>query len=322
MCIDDAQPWWLFLCSCLGFFAMPKVYTKPPFTFEQQLARLSKRGLAINDRAYALSKLKTVNYFRLLAYCYPFRIRDKHSNVTSNFVPGANFSEVIQLYEFDRYLRLAVMDAIERVEVYIRTLMTDHLGHTYGTFGHTESSNFHPKFDHARWLEKIEEEADRSTDVFIAHYRRTYSDFPVLPIWMAAEVMSFRSLSIGYKGLKNDDKRAISGQLGLHHNKLRDWLHQLTYIRNLCAHHGRLWNRKLSIRSATPRGQAGNQPTPPRNDRIFYVLLMLRCLLKNTGNRDQWCKQCADLIEPIAREKRWRLAMWLPKDWKKRLTRK
>ena len=79
--------------------------------------------------AYALSKLKTVNYFRLLAYCYPFRIRDKHSNVTSNFVPGANFSEVIKLYEFDRYLRLAVMDAIERVEVYIRTLMTDHLGH-------------------------------------------------------------------------------------------------------------------------------------------------------------------------------------------------
>ena len=255
---------------------MLEVYQKPAFTFEQQLDRLVERGLVIDDRAYALSKLKAINYFRLSAYCYPFRIRDRHSNVTSNFIRGANFDEVIELYEFDRHLRLLVMDAIERVEVYVRTLMTYHLGHTYGPFGHTAASNFHSGFGHARWLEKIEEEATRSTDVFIAHYKRKYSGFPTLPIWMSAEIMSLGSLSFGYAGLKNDDKRAISRQLGLHHYKLKDWLHKLTYVRNVCAHHGRLWNRALSIRPEAVRDPVWNPPITPRNDRIFFILLVLR----------------------------------------------
>ena len=296
---------------------MLEVYQKPAFTFEQQLDRLVDRGLIIDDRAYALSKLKTINYFRLSAYCYPFRIRDEHSNVTSNFIQDANFDEVIKLYEFDRHLRLLVIDAIERVEVYIRTLMTYHLGHTYGSFGHTDASNFHPRFDHPRWLEKIEEEATRSTDVFITHYKRKYSGFPTLPIWMSAEIMSLGSLSFGYAGLKNDDKRAISRQLDLHHYKLKDWLHKLTYVRNVCAHHSRLWNRSLSIRPATARSRTRNQSTNLRNDRIFFILLILRNLLKKMDNGDQWRNQCTDLIEPIAREKRWRLAMGLPEDWKK-----
>ena len=295
---------------------MLEVYQKPAFTFEQQLDRLVERGLVIDDRAYALSKLKTINYYRLSAYCYPFRIRDQHSNVTSNFIRGANFDEVIELYEFDRHLRLLVMDAIERVEVYVRTLMTYHLGHTYGPFGHTNASNFHSGFGHARWLEKIEEEATRSTDVFIAHYKRKYSGFPTLPIWMSAEIMSLGSLSFGYAGLKNDDKRAISRQLGLHHYKLKDWLHKLTYVRNVCAHHGRLWNRALSIRPEAVRDPVWNPPITPRNDRIFFILLVLRELLKTMDNGDIWRKQCTDLIEPIAREKRWRLAMGLPADWK------
>ena len=153
-------------------------YRKPALTFDQQLDRLRDRGLLIDDRAFALSKLKVISYFRLSAYSYPFRIRDEQSNVSSNFISGANFNEIIKLYEFDRHLRLMVMDAIERVEVYIRTLFAYHLGHAYGPFGHTDASNFHPKFDHARWLEKIEEEAERSSDTFIKHYKRKYSGFP------------------------------------------------------------------------------------------------------------------------------------------------
>ncbi len=296
---------------------MLEIYRKPALTFDQQLDLLSKRGLVIDDRAYALSKLKAINYFRLSAYCYPFRIRDEHSNIMSNFIQGANFGEVIKLYEFDRHLRLLVMDAMEMMEVYIRTLIAYHLGHTYGPFGHTDASYFHSTFDHAQWLEKIEEEVKRSNDTFIKHYKRKYSGFPTLPIWMSAEVMSLGSLSFGYTGLKNDDKRAISRQLGLHHYKLKDWLHKLTYVRNVCAHHSRLWNRSLSIRPATTRGRARNQSTTLRNDRIFFILLVLRYLLKTTDDGDRWRQRCTDLIDPIAQQRRWRLAMGLPEDWKK-----
>lgn len=316
MFIDEAQPWWLFLCLHLDDLMLEN-YRKPALTFDQQLDRLQDRGLIIDDRTFALSKLKAISYFRLSAYSYPFRIRDEHSNVSSNFIPGTNFSEIIKLYEFDRHLRLIVMDAIEKVEVYIRTLLAYHLGHTYGTFGHTDASNFHPKFDHMRWHEKIEEEAERSNDTFIKHYKRKYSGFPVLPIWMAAEVMSLGSLSFGYEGMKNDEKRMISQQLGLHHNRLADWLHKLTYIRNVCAHHNRLWNRALSIRPEAVRDPVWNPPITPRNNRIFFILLMLRYLLKTMDDGDNWRDQCTDLIEPIAQERRWRVAMGVPENWKK-----
>lgn len=291
-------------------------YEKPPFTFDQQLEHLSARGLIMDDRDYAVSKLKTISYYRLRAYCLPFRVREDRAGVTGRFVPGARFEEIIKLYEFDRRLRLMVMDAIERVEVYVRTLVTHRLGHEYGTFGHADASNFHPRFKHAAWLEKIKKEARRSGDVFIDHYRSKYSGFPLLPIWMTTEVMSLGNLSFAYKGLKGVDKKAIYGQLGLRDNRLGDWLHQLTYIRNVCAHHGRLWNRKFPIRPAAVRDPDWNPPVTPRNDRVFFVLLVLRCLLKAMDNEDRWREQVAGLIEPIAREKRFLLSMGMPADWR------
>jgi abortive infection bacteriophage resistance protein len=299
--------WWRFVLEA---------YQKPALTFEEQLDQLKERGLIVNDQALALSQLSTISYYRLSAYWYPFKARGKHGRITSSLVAGTSFDDIVSLYEFDRHLRLLVMDAIERVEVYVRTLITYYIGHTYGAFGHTDPTHFHPKFGHAHWLSKLEEEAARSSDVFVDHYRNKYEGFPTLPIWMITEVMSLGSLSFCYKGLKNDDKRAISSELDLPHKRLGDWLHKLTYIRNVCAHHSRLWNRELSIRPESVRDEIWNPPVTPRKDRVFYILLMLRYLLKAMNNGDSWYEECNQLIEPIAVEKRWRLAMGLPENWK------
>lgn len=295
---------------------MLETYQKSALTFEQQLKLLGERGLIINDYGHAMLQLGTISYFRLSAYWYPLRFRDEHEYVTSDFIEGANFDDVISLYEFDRQLRLLVTDAIERIEVYIRTLISYHLSHEYGAFGHTDPANFHPQFNHAQWLGKLEEEAARSSDAFIAHYKNKYTGFPTLPIWVITEVMSLGSLSFCYQGLKHDDKRVISNKLGLHHMCLRDWLHTLTYIRNVCAHHSRLWNRELAIRPQRPRSAEWNAPVTPRNDRIFYILLMLRHLLKTTNNGDSWCLQCNELLEPIVNDGKWRAAMGVPENWK------
>ena len=295
---------------------MPENYQKPALTFDEQLQLLQERGLVINEHDHALSQLSTISYYRLSAYWYPFRVRDQQRNATNDFIEGTSFDDVISLYEFDRQLRLLVIDAIERVEVYVRTLITYHLGHTYGAFGHTNSANFHPQFNHGQWLAKLEVEAERSSDAFITHYKNKYSGFPTLPIWVITEVMSLGSLSFCYQGLKHDDKRAISNKLGLHHMCLRDWLHKLTYIRNVCAHHSRLWNRELAIRPQRPRGRDWNLPVTPRNDRMFYILLMLRYLLKTTNNGERWCQQCNELIEPFAQVDKWRASMGMPDNWK------
>ena len=294
---------------------MVKAYTKSPLTVEQQLQQLTDRGLIIEDDDFALSQLRTISYYRLSAYWYPFRKIEQGGTIADDFEEGTHFDEVMTLYEFDRRLRLLVLDAIERVEVCVRTLFAYQIGRKYGTFGHTESANFHPAFDHAPWLEKLEDETSRSRDVFIIHYKNKYAGFPTLPIWMLTEIMSLGSLSKGYWGLKHGDKKIISNDFTLPHKCLADWLHTLTYIRNLCSHHGRLWNRELSIRPGTMRNRNWNPPVTPRNDRLFYVLLMLRYLLSKTDAGNDWKKQCARLLEPIAQDRRWRAAMGLPEDW-------
>ena len=129
---------------------------------------------------------------------------------------------------------------------------------------------------------------------FMKHFKNTYQDFPTVPIWMITEVMSFGTLSMAYHGLINnsragvEDKKIIADHFGLHYRKLGDWLHILTVIRNIYAHHGRLWNRQLSIRTSRAREPNWLPPITPRDDRLFYVLLMLRHLLRASGNGDGW----------------------------------
>ena len=294
---------------------MAEVYTKTPLTFEQQLQQLKERGLIIDDDDLALFHLKTISYYRLSAYWHPFRKTEQDDVLSDDFEEGTQFTEVIRLYEFDRRLRLLVMDAIERIEVYARTLFTYHIGHKYGAFGHTRAANFHHDFDHTPWLEKLEEDAARSKDEFITHYKNKYAGFPTLPIWMVTEVMSLSSLSRGYRGLKNDDKKIISDEFALHHRCLADWFHTLTYIRNICSHHGRLWNRELAIRPGMMRARAWNPPVSPRNDRVFYILLIIRYLLRKAYISDKWKEQCDNLLRPIAKDGKWRAAMGIPENW-------
>ncbi|WP_250162866.1 Abi family protein [Psychrobacter sp. WY6] len=202
-------------------------YVKPPLTFAQQIARLEKKGMFFEDKNLAESKLASISYYRLSGYWYPFRIRNDQKFVTSQFQNGTNFNEVVSLYEFDRKLRSLILDAIERVEIAVRTQFTYQMGHKYGAFGYTNSANFHNKFNHQKWLGKIENEVERSTDDFIEHFSSKYIGFPTIPIWMLTEVISLGALSFGYRGLINnqaqgvEDKKLIANHFNLHQKAWR-----------------------------------------------------------------------------------------------------
>lgn len=294
---------------------MRKVYTKPPLTFEQQLKMLTSRGLIIQDRDVAFKHVSNISYYRLSAYWYPFRVRNSLGEVTDQIEANTSLEEVIQLYEFDRQLRLLVMDAIERIEVALRIQMAHHLAHTYGAFAHTNFKYFHSNFEHDNWLHKIELETSRSSDEFIRHYQNQYDGFPTVPIWMLTEVMSLGGLSILYRGLQHNDKKLVAKHFNVHHKRLADWLHTFTYIRNVCAHHSRLWNRELAIRPDQNRQAEWLPPFTPRNDRIFYILLMLRYLLRAVIEGDDWSCACNKLLEPIVKKESFRIAMGVPSHW-------
>jgi abortive infection bacteriophage resistance protein len=290
-------------------------YSKPPLSFEKQLELLIRRGLIVHSKQLALSKLSIISYYRLSAYWYPFRKRNANKQITDTFIAGTTFKECIRLYEFDRQLRVLMLDAIERIEVAIRTKITYFFAHMYGVFGHCESQNFHPAFNHQDWIEDIQKETCRSKDEFVMHYKEKYSTFPTLPIWMLTETMSLGNLSKLYNGMKNDDKKEIAQQFKVHYKTLTHWLHTLTYIRNICAHHSRLWNREFGIRPEKIKDKEWLPPITPRNDRIFYVLLIARCLLKITQNGEDWFKKVNDLIRPLATHITYRAAMGIPQNW-------
>ncbi len=296
---------------------MTEIYNKPSLTFEQQIEKLISRGLNVSERNRSIKILSSINYYRFSAYWYPFRVKDTETGkITGRFREGTTFENILELYEFDRHLRLLIIDAIERIEVAVRTRVAYELAHAYGAFAHTNPANFHPNFSHADWLQKVEEETLRSSEEFINHYKSKYSGFPVLPIWMLTEIMTLGALSKLYRGMHHEDKKRVAAKFGLHHKQMADWLHVLTYVRNICTHHGRLWNRELAIKTQAPKAREWQPPLTPKNDRLFYVLLIIRFMLRQISMGDNWKRSCNELLEPIATNQLWRRAMGMPDNWK------
>jgi len=287
--------WWVFYCPDAGGEAGVK-YNKPVLSFEQQTDQLLSRGFQA-DRAQLIETLRRVSYYRLTAYWHPFKCPD------DTFAPGTTLDKIWRRYTFDRQLRLLVMDAIERVEVAVlRTLMVEQHVRKYGPFGYRDARNFRPEFagaDHQRMADELDNAMKRSREPFVDHFRTKYFSEPGLPLWMAAEVASFGTLFTFYRSLHLPEQKQLAGQLGLPANVLQSWLFCLNYIRNLCAHHSRLWNRELSIRPLVPdlkNNPEWHQPAAPDNRRTFAVLTLLRWLLLKIAPQSRWTDRLRELL--------------------------
>jgi len=297
--------------------AMSKIlYDKPAITIADQIQKLEDRGMIISDHTDAELKLKTISYYRLSGYWHPFRIRGLNG-VENKFRPGTQFSEIIKIYKFDSRLRTLILDAIENVEIAVRTRFAYHIGHTYGAFGHVDNDTFHIGFNHTEWIDKVRSDTERSQDIFIQHFQGNYEGFPDIPIWMLTEVISLGGLSHGFRGLNSYDKIPIADYFHIHYRALVDWLHTLTYVRNICAHHGRLWNREIAIKSGSIKDMRWQPPLTPRNDRIFFVLLMLKQLLKySSDSQNNWKSKIESIMVDMEQNSQHLQSMGIPKNWK------
>lgn len=273
-------------------------YTKPALTYEEQLKLLQDRGLVIPDRERALHWLLRKGYFRLSAYFLPFKVWDAATHsYADNYIPGASFTDVIKLYKFDAHLRLLLIKAIDRVEVALRASITYHCAHTLGPFGYIDSSNFSPfvpspgpgvpatGFDHVSMLRRIDTEITQSKEEFVRHYRAKYTLETNLPIWMLTELMSFGMLSKMTEGLKKGLRKQIAKDFGIAQSQLVSWMETLTYVRNICAHHSRLWNREVSLKPELLSEWKGNGVS---NSRVYCVFLVLEHILCRASPRSRW----------------------------------
>lgn len=230
---------------------MKQPFIKPATTYAEQVALLQWRGMQIADTARAEFYLQHINYYRLGAYWLPFEA----NHGTHVFRPGTRFEDVLNLYVFDRELRLLVLDAIERIEVSVRSLWAYQMAHKHGSHAHLIKELAQKPGHWQSNLVKLEREVIRSDETFIRHLTTTYSE-ALPPVWAVCEVMSLGLLSRWYGTLKPmPTRRAIANAYRVDQGVLESWLHHLAYIRNTCAHHSRLWNREFTITPELPRSK-------------------------------------------------------------------
>lgn len=298
---------------------MAIAYAKPWLSIPDQIQKLKAHGLLINDEAAAGLFLEHINYYRFSGYALVFQ-SSPHC-----FHPGTTFDQIRSAYEFDRTLRDLVTEALETIELDLRTVVAYSFGQFHGAFGHTAPSNFYHRFDkrsgHAEWLEKLRTEINRSSELFIGHFRNTYKEYPDLPIWVATEIMSFGALSRMVAGMERSDQKPIAARYHLQPSILASWIHHLVYIRNLCAHHARLWDRVWTIAPELPAGKAWAPPLLPGNSRLFATLLLQNAMLRYCTAEQVFASQWRVRVESLLAEKQpdvTNSAAWmgLPGNWR------
>lgn len=267
--------------------------------------------MAINDEERARNALRRIGYYRLSAYWYPFREMQESGERprTDNFVPGTTFDQVLDFYLFDKKVRLILNDPLERIEIAIRAALIEVIG-ALGPDAHTDPRHFAPWFvkpnerhetEHQKFIDGQNKAFERSKEEFAKHFRLRYSGVP--PIWIAAGAWDWGNVAFVYAGLKTHHQRAVAEALHprLQGNVLNSWLTTLNEVRNVCAHHSRLWNKSLTnapsfkgdlaefdhVRSAEGAHSAR---------RLYGALLAIRFLMRALHPNSGWHHRLAGAV--------------------------
>lgn len=284
---------------------------KPWKSVEDQLSLLKSRGLQVDNDQAAKDYLARIGYYRLSGYWYPLRVVDKAASTAAGkpvrqdvFHAGSRFADVVDLYVFDKKLRLLAMDALERIEMAVRVDIAYLLGQKnpcahevpsclHGNF--TKKTIIHGpdsgKTEHQVWLEKYKSLLERARrEPFVVHHHQAYNGR--LPIWVAIEVWDFGLLSKLFAGMKTADQDQIAAKYGAGDGRnFSQWLRSLNFIRNVAAHHGRLWNINVVEVSPNPTGW----PRMP-NSRPFMYFSLMRQLLLVICPQSMWAERFRELL--------------------------
>jgi len=262
-------------------------YTKSPISVDEQIAKLEKRGLNFLDKTSAREYLKNIGCYRLRSYTYPFQ-NNTDPDVDHAFIlKDICFEDIIDLYLFDRRLRNLIFNELEKIEVAVRTKMS--LVYSVSTedpWWFEAAERYKDKNFYEKLVENIKADVLRSNEDFIRHYKEKYDSPEMPPSWMTLEVVSFGALSRMYGLLRDSrEKQKITEEFGIRKSDvLSNWLHAFSNLRNCCAHHSRIWNRrfaihlKLSYNTTNPFLSKSETETLEHN-KIFAILCAVKYIV-------------------------------------------
>lgn len=281
-----------------------KVFDKPPLTLTEQIKLLQSRGLIIPNKQAAIHHLQFISYYRFSGYGLEFEEMDSNTR-THRYKQGTTFEHILNCYIFDRKLRLLLIDAIEQIEVAIRTVIMNELALRHGSHWYTKKELFLSKYNHADLISAIQKETFYTADVgsaqhkkrerFIQYYYTNYSEPKLPPIWMVTEVLSLGTWSILFANLINrEDQKIICKPFGLNYVVMTSWLHSLTYLRNLCAHHSKLFSRNFTFKPLIAKQYAKQLAN---NTRFAAQATIIKILLDVISPKNHWGIHLFELIK-------------------------
>lgn len=287
---------------------------KPWKSLQEQVDLLKLRGMLITDDELAKCCLSRIGYYRLSGYWYPFRERNPQfaTGVTCNqrlddFCHSISFTEVHDLYIFDKRLRLFIMDALERIEIAMRFEVSHVLGEL-----NPEAHN-RPKLFNQNFIKVAKNRSASKYEDFIAKHKKNLSrakdeEFvkhhlaksEPLPIWAACEVWDFGMLSHLFEMMKEPHQTAIANKFGLSRGEvLVSWIKSLSVLRNFCAHHSRVWNRGFGKIPKLPRDGSNNWDnnfpfSSMQIGRVFLLLCICAHMLRSINPNSKWATRLVE----------------------------
>lgn len=297
-------------------------YTKVALSLDAQVSLLRDRGLDFEDPDHVKRYLSSIGYYRFSAYWLPFEVPVVHGvRRNHQFVPGTTFNQVLAIYIFDRRLRLLVLEAIERVEIFLRAHWAQAMAEHDSPHAHMNSDNFKCPWAHAARISHVGTQLKKNREKFVEHYIGKYDKPYLPPIWAVVETLSMGGLSLWISETKSTAiKTKIARSLGLPTaNLLEGVLHALTPVRNICAHHSRLWNRRLTLQLPYVKRlqhllqieTVSGQQQPSRH--LYNYVIVLVHIMDNINHGSSWKTRIRDHILTATPSQQ--IAMGFPHDW-------
>lgn len=229
--------------------------------------------------------------------------------VEQDFRAGTDFSQVADLYVFDKRLRLLLLDAIERVEIGLKVQIAQILGRR-DPLAYLNPVELHGNFsrktkkgptDHEKWVASYRRNESRSREDFVDPFLKKHSGHE-FPIWMAIEFWDFGNLSHFMPGMKVQDRINLASSFSIPREELLvSWIRGIHGVRNTCAHHSRLWNRPLIENPKPPKH--GESPTldhlaahTQAHTRIYSIAIALQLLMRSMHPGSEWGEKLKILV--------------------------
>jgi len=298
---------------------VPVEYAKPWLSIDEQIDQLVARGIQMDDRDRAAAVLHEVGYYRLTGYLYPFRESESYLDddgrarvrVLNKYRSGTRIEHATRLLDFDRRLRLLVLEGVERIEVAFRMRLGYTLGR-YSAFAHEDPSLFVPAFitqrtdgngealpsQHGEWLVRVKERQGSSDEAFVSHFRNKYENR--MPIWALTEILELGHISRLYAGLRNDIATEVADSFDVPTKRLMEsWIATVNYVRNIAAHHARLFNRKLVTAPKRPGFEVVpllahlTQKDAPKQFGVYNALAVMAYLVESMHQDGDWAARVA-----------------------------